>query len=121
MLKKILVAEDEKPLLTSLTNKLKKAGYKVITAVNGEEVLEKFQKENPDLLLLDLVMPKKNGFDVLKEIKYKIKSKIPIIVMSNLDQKQYIEASKHLGVTEYLVKSNISLKDLLIKVNSILS
>ncbi len=120
MSKKILIVEDEEALLRLLSDEIKKHGYEVVEAVDGVEALTKFKKEKPDLLLLEIVMPKKNGFEVLEEIRLKLKSKVPVIVISNLDQPDDVETGKRLGVTDYIVKSNISIRDLLIKIHQVL-
>ncbi len=111
--KTILIAEDDRFLLKTLTLKLKKAGYSIIAAIDGDEALEKYKEGKSDMLLLDLVMPKKSGFEVLKEInKLTGTKKIPIMVLSNLGQESDIEQVKTLGVDTYLIKANYTLKQI---------
>ena len=120
MPKKILIAEDEPSLLSVLTSKVKSLDYTVIEAKDGEEALHKFAKEKPDLILLDVVMPIKNGFDVLEEIKMKQKSKVPVIILSNLNEAQDIETAKNLGAVDYITKSNLSLREINVKIHNVL-
>jgi len=120
MPEKILIVEDEKSQLEALKDYVRSLGYKVVTARNGLEAIEKFKAIDPRLVLLDIVMPEKNGFDVLEEIRYKLKKNTPVIILSNLEQQQDIETAKNLGVTQYLLKSNLSLRKLGIIMNEAL-
>ncbi len=120
---KILLCEDEEFVARSYMRKLKLEGYEVIHANNGEEALKMLEDSKPDLVILDLMMPLKSGFEVLeyiqKEASEAIK-KIPIIVASNLGQKSDIEEAKKLGARDFLIKSNISMKELTAKVKQYL-
>jgi len=118
MAKKILIAEDETSLLEILKNRVEQLGFKVVTARDGEETLQKYAEEKPDLILLDILMPKINGFEVLEELKVKQKSPVPVIILTNLDQAEEVERGKSLGAVDYIVKTNISLKDLMSMVNN---
>jgi len=116
---KILLGEDEEFVARSYVRKLQVEGFEVIHAHNGEEALKMLLLEKPDLVILDLMMPLKTGFEVLQELKkdaYKEVVKIPIIVASNLGQKSDIDTALSLGAIDFLVKSNISLKELVAKV-----
>jgi DNA-binding response OmpR family regulator len=116
---KILLCEDEEFVARSYTRKLELEGFAVVLAKNGVIATEMIKTEKPDLILLDLLMPLKTGFEVLREIQEgddEELKKIPIIVSSNLGQNTDIEESKKLGAVDYLVKSNISLKELVEKV-----
>ncbi len=121
MTKKILVVEDENAIQKILVDTLTRAGYKSILAKNGHEALQKFKEEKPDLILLDILMPEENGFDVLEKIRVKYDSKIPVIIISNLGEKDDVEMGKNLGVVDYILKSDISLKNLLLKIHHTLS
>ncbi|MFZ2252821.1 MAG: response regulator [Minisyncoccia bacterium] len=115
----ILLCEDEEFIARSYSRKLELEGYKVILAHNGLEALELFHSEHIDLVLLDLMMPLKTGFEVLKEIKSDANEdlrKIPVVIASNLSQHSDIEETKKLGAVDFFVKSNISLKELVLKV-----
>ena len=108
---KVLVAEDDKFLLMAYSTKMKKSGYDTVIAANGEEAVVKAQSENPDIILLDLVMPKKDGFEALEELKSNPKTKnIPVVILSNLGQDEDVKKGKEFGAADYLVKSDISIK-----------
>ena len=118
-MKKILVAEDDKFLANAYRVKLTKANYEVRMASDGEELLSMIEEFQPDLILLDLVMPNKDGFSALSELRANPRwSRLPIIVASNLGQKEDIDKAKKLGASDYLVKSDLAMKDLVIKIAS---
>ncbi len=118
---KVLVAEDDRFLIKAYAAKLKKEGFDVLLAVNGEEAVEKAKKEKPDVILLDLVMPKKDGFDALADIKSDPSLKnIPVVILSNLGQEEDIKRGKDLGAAGYLVKSNIAIADVVKKIKEVL-
>lgn len=118
---KILVAEDDKFLSSAYKVKLTKAGFEVSLASDGAEALKLLAAFTPDLILLDLVMPVKDGFAAMAEIKANPKwSKIPILVASNLGQPEDIAKAKALGATDYVVKSDLSLENLIVKINRLL-
>lgn len=118
---KILLAEDDEFLSKALKYRLEERGYFVIHAKDGDEALSKIKEEQPDIILLDIAMPGKNGFDVLKEIKKsKETKKIPTIIISNLGQESDIEEGFKLGASDYLVKSDFSTKEIVEKVEKYL-
>jgi len=120
-MKKILIVEDDTYLANAYRVKLSKAGFEVKNAFDGEEALSMLQTFAPDLILLDIVMPKKDGFTTLAEIKVNEQWKnIPVIVASNLGQKEDIDKGMALGATDYIVKSQIPIADVLVKINNIL-
>lgn len=120
-MKKILVAEDDKFLSSAYRVKLTKAGFEVQMAFDGNEALTALQNFTPDIILLDLIMPSKDGFTVLAEIKANEAWKnIPVIVASNLGQKEDIEKSRQLGAIDFIVKSDLSLEGVIEKINKIL-
>jgi len=104
--KKILIAEDDSFLSEMYASKLEMAGFEVLIAINGEEAMEKMKFYQPDLVLLDLSMPQKDGFEVLKEklLEGDIKD-IPVIVLTNLSQKEQIEECYKLGAKDFLIKA----------------
>ncbi|MFA5009365.1 MAG: response regulator [Candidatus Paceibacterota bacterium] len=106
--KKILIAEDEKPLAKALEIKLLKEGLTPIWATNGEEAIEAIDKDEFDFIILDLIMPKKDGYAVLEYLR-KINKKIPIAILSNLTQGEDFEKARSLGVFDYFVKSDTPL------------
>jgi len=117
--KLILVAEDDKALSRILTLKLENEGYEVILALDGQEALNLIKERKPNLVLLDLIMPVKNGFEVLEELQ-KEKTNTPIIVLSNLGQEEDIKKSKDLGAKDYFIKSEIDLSAVVEKINTFL-
>jgi len=119
--KKILIAEDDKYLRNAMRVKLEKAGFIVSTAEDGQQAVDSLKTDMPDLIVLDLVMPVKDGFNVLEEIKSNsATSKIPVIVASNLGQKEDIDKATRLGAADYIVKTNLSLGDLVDKITKFL-
>ena len=119
-MKKILIIEDESALQKTLGEVLSQQGYEILPALNGEVGLKLAQSEKPDLILLDLVLPKIHGFDVLKKIKDNPETKeIPVIVLTNLESIEDIKTAIELGATTYLVKANYSLKELTTKINQV--
>jgi len=121
MASKILVAEDDQFILKAMTTKLTKEGFEVKIAVDGVQVLDILKSYIPDLIILDLLMPKKDGFEVLKEVKGDQRLKnIPIIIASNLGQENDIQQVLALGATDYLIKSEFTLESLVQKIKNIL-
>ncbi len=121
MNKKILVVEDDKFLLNAYRVKLQKSGFEIKIAMDGEEAIAALKGYTPDLILLDLILPKKDGFAVLEELKAnEIWKKIPVLIASNLGQKEDIDRGMGLGATDYVVKTDLSLDDLVKKINSFL-
>lgn len=114
---KILLAEDDKFISRAYTDGFKRAGLEVINAYDGNETLEKAKTEKPDLILLDLIMPEKNGFEALTDIKTDPElKKIPVIVLSNLGQDSDIERAQELGAEDYMIKANFSMADVVNKI-----
>jgi DNA-binding response OmpR family regulator len=118
--KRILIAEDEKPMARALELKLTHAGYEVKVANDGEVAMNLINEEPFSLILLDLVMPKKDGFKVLKEMKEK-SILTPVIVLSNLSQEEDERKVKELGAKDYLVKSNTPIANIVSNINSFLN
>lgn len=113
--KKILVTEDEKPMAHALTLKLEKAGFMVSNAYNGEECLTFLEKEKFDLVLLDMIMPRLDGFKVLEKMKEK-GDKTPVMMLSNLSQQDDEKIARSLGVIEFFIKSNTPIINIINKV-----
>jgi len=119
--KRIVIVEDDMVILKALNIQLLDAGYKVLFASDGETGFRLIKKEAPDLILLDLVLPKLNGFELLKKIQKNPKTKkIPVLVLSNLGQDQDIEKARKLGASCYCIKSSTDLKNLVKKINRII-
>lgn len=114
---KILFIEDELSLQKTMTDFLKSENYEIINAYDGENGLAIAKKEKPDLILLDLIIPKKDGFSVLSELKSSEEtSSIPVIVLTNLEGTKDVEQALELGATTYLVKANYTLEEVTAKI-----
>lgn len=104
--KRILIVEDDKFLGSLLARKLEKEEFIVSLATNGVEALNKINESLPNLILLDLILPNMNGFEILEILKKNQKTKdTPVIILSNLGQKEDIEKSLKLGAADYFVKA----------------
>lgn len=118
----VLVVEDDAFLRNAYTIKLTKADFTVKVATDGIEAMTALETFTPDVILLDLVMPRKDGFSTLEDIKKDEKLRgIPVIVASNLGQQDEIARVKALGATDFIVKSSMSLEDLIAKMNKIVA
>jgi DNA-binding response OmpR family regulator len=121
MLKKILFIEDESALQRALTGALSERGYQVLSALDGEIGARIAREELPDLILLDLILPKKDGFEVIKELRQNSATgRIPILILSNLEGSTEVERALSLGATNYLVKTNYKLEEVVEKIKSLL-
>ncbi len=117
--KTILLVEDEAFLSSLLALKLEQQGFNVEKAMDGEEAFELLKTIRPDLILLDLILPKRNGFEFLELLRNDPNfSKTPVIITSNLGQDSDIERGKNFGVIEYIVKNRLSIDELIDKVSS---
>lgn len=120
--KKILVIEDDKYLWNAYNEKLTGSGFEVKLASDGEEALKMIAEFQPTLILLDIVIPKKDGFAVLEEIKKNtVWQNIPVIVTSNLSQQEDVSRSMQLGARDFIVKSDTSINELVEKINLAIS
>lgn len=115
MAKKILIAEDDQPMARALELKLQKEGFDILVVADGEEAVKLIEAEKPDLVLLDLMMPKKDGFGVLADLKAK-GIVVPIFITSNLSQEEDRQKAKELGAQDFLVKSDTSIIEIVRKV-----
>ena len=115
--KKILLVEDEEMLANMYQVKFQNDGFHLIKAANGEEGLALADKEKPDMILLDVIMPKMDGFTVLKRLKENPNTKnIPVLLLTNLGQDEDIKKGNELGAVGYLVKANITPSEVVAKV-----
>ena len=114
---KIIIVEDDLKIANIYKNRLTEEGHEVEIATDIEAV-DLIANQKPDLVLLDILMPKMNGFQVLEELKVKQNSPIPVVILTNLDQDDEIEKGKALGAVDYIVKTNVSLKDLMAIINN---
>lgn len=119
--KTILIVEDEKGMREALRDSFEGADYEVEVAADGEEALDKITKVKADVVLLDIILPKKDGFEVLEEMKKMEKVKdIPVVLCTNLSQSEDIQRALDAGATTYLVKANYSLPEIIDKVEKVL-
>ena len=113
----ILVAEDDHFYARIYETKLSKEGFNVQVVSNGDQVLEFVQKQQPRLILLDLLMPIRDGFDTLKALKESATTKnIPVIIISNLGQEEDMKQAMSLGAVDYFVKANLSIEEMVERV-----
>ncbi|MFH0819375.1 MAG: response regulator [Patescibacteria group bacterium] len=119
---KILLVEDDEMLHGMYTQKFGKEGYEVISAYNGVEGVEKSTTEMPEIILLDIIMPKMDGFVALKKIKDNPATKnIPVVMLTNLGQEEDVKKGKELGATDYFIKANHTPAEIVAKVKEILT
>lgn len=117
----ILVVEDDKFLRDLLVEKLNKEGYGVREAIDGNEALKEMQAAKPNLVLLDLILPGIDGFEILRRMKNdSALSKIPVIVLSNLGQQDDMNRAKELGAKHYLIKAHFTLGEIMDKIRTVL-
>lgn len=117
MAKKILIIEDEKIIGDLLERKLTGEGYSVVITTNGIDGLIKMREDRPDMVLLDIIMPKMGGFEVMEEMnKDKTLKDIPVIVVSNSGQPVEIDRIKKMGAKDWLIKTEFDPQEVLEKV-----
>ncbi len=119
--KKILIVEDDTFLMSLLARKLSSKGYKLSIAKDGAQALEVVKTDKPDTILLDILMPNVNGFEVLEQLKASPDTKnIQVIMLSNLGQQTDIDKALKLGASQFLVKANTSPDEIVTKIEGIL-
>jgi DNA-binding response OmpR family regulator len=119
-MKKILFVEDEMRFQKMIEDLFRVEGFELFSAYDGESGLRMAREKSPDLILLDLILPKRNGFEVLEELKNDEQlSKIPVIVLTNLEGVRDVEKAFSLGARTYLVKANYSVSDILEKIKEV--
>ncbi len=117
---KILVAEDDRMLLKTIELKLQKEGYEVITTVDGRETMNQIIESKPDMVITDVMMPYVSGLEIVSMVRGKLKSKIPIIVLSSMGQEVVVMNAFDLGADDYITKP-FSLNELTVRVKRLLS
>jgi DNA-binding response OmpR family regulator len=121
LMEKILFVEDEQAVQKTFGESLSNAGYEVVSALNGEIGFDLAKKEKPDLILLDLILPKVHGLEVLERLKKDKETKnIPVIILTNIEGAEEVDKALELGAIAYLVKTAYHLDELLGKVKGIL-
>jgi len=120
--KKILIIEDDAFISKTIALKFKNKGYVVFAAKNADEAEAIFAKDIPDVILLDIILPGVNGFEILKHIKATEKTKnIPVVIFSNLGSKEDIEQGMSLGATKYIIKADFTPDNVVEEINTLLS
>ncbi|OGZ18949.1 MAG: hypothetical protein A2175_01280 [Candidatus Nealsonbacteria bacterium RBG_13_42_11] len=120
-MKRILFIEDESAIQKTFGEVLSQEGYEIISALDGEIGLRLAKTKKPDLILLDLILPKMNGFDVLKHLKEDQETKdIPVIVLTNLEGIKDVDAVLQMGAKTYLVKTQYTLEEVVEKIKKTL-
>lgn len=120
--KKVMIVEDDRFLSFLLKSRLEKDGFTVEQMFDGEEAVQKLKQEVPDLIILDLIMPKVTGFEVLKTVSVTPElAKVPVVIVSNLAQDSDIEKARELGAKEYYVKVKVSIDDLVGRIKTLLA
>ncbi|HEY4510560.1 MAG TPA: response regulator [Candidatus Paceibacterota bacterium] len=115
--KSILLVEDDKFLRNLSMKKLSKEGYEIIVATDGEEAVKIAETKTPNLILLDIILPGIDGYEVLRRIKGNVKLKnIPVILFTNLGQKEDMEMGRSLGAEDFLLKAHFTLDEVLMKI-----
>ncbi|MFZ5424362.1 MAG: response regulator [Patescibacteria group bacterium] len=118
--KKVLIVEDDIFLTNIYRQRLQDAGYIVEATLNGEECLERMKLFKPDIILLDIIMPKTDGFETLKAIKAnKDHNTIPIIVVSNLSERDDIDRAYSLGASDYIIKSDVPIEHIIQRIQEL--
>ena len=118
----ILLIEDDQFLISMYSTKFVVEGFNIISANNRERGLEEAMKNDIDIILLDILMPKMNGFEVLENLKKQEKTaKIPVILLTNLNQKDDIDRGLELGVDDYLIKAHFMPSEVVSKIEKILN
>lgn len=118
--KTVLIVEDEKSLLTTIDLTLKDKGYRTLTASDGEQAFNKITDEKPDLVLLDILLPKKTGLEILQDMKKNGEiANIPVLLFTNLSDEESISQGVALGARGYFVKSDMTLAEIAAKVQEI--
>jgi two-component system phosphate regulon response regulator PhoB/two-component system alkaline phosphatase synthesis response regulator PhoP len=117
----LLLVEDDSFLVEILVKKFKDDDYRVIHASNGNDALRKAHDEDPDIILLDIILPGMNGFEILKKLKDdETTADIPVAFLSNLGQKEDMEKGKRMGALDFIVKANHSLDEIVVRVNKLI-
>ncbi|OGE73798.1 MAG: hypothetical protein A3I07_02220 [Candidatus Doudnabacteria bacterium RIFCSPLOWO2_02_FULL_42_9] len=119
--KKILVVEDDITMREIVEHKLTTSGFTVVTADNGPTAIELWKKEKPDLVLLDLMLPEMDGFQILETIRKDPETaETPVIVLSNLFSKEDVQKAKGLKIDEFMIKAYYTTEEILTKIDEVL-
>ncbi|MFH0819045.1 MAG: response regulator [Patescibacteria group bacterium] len=120
---KVLIVEDDKFLAELISTKLDKEGFDIVLANDGESGVSKTREELPEIILLDIMLPGMDGFEVLENLKKDLSEKvrkIPVIILSNFGQEEKVERGLALGAVDYLVKANFTTSEIVGKIKETL-
>ena len=118
---KVLLVEDDPFMTTLLSQAFSREGFEVVFASNGEDAVMSFQDTHPDVLVIDILLPKKNGLEALAEIRaLPGGAAIPVVVLSNLEEASYVNEAQKLGVKAYLIKANVQLPEIVAKTKEVM-
>src|SRR3990167_10910144 len=121
-MKKILLVEDDPFLIDIYKDKLEESGYAVETVEDGDQVLNKITEARPDLVLLDIILPNVDGWEILRTIRNKPDTKdLKVIILSNLGQKEEVEKGVDLGATKYLIKAHFTPSEVIKEIKELLN
>ena len=121
-MQKILIVEDDPSLSGALLKRLSEEGFEVAVSEDGETGTRKAEEFRPDLILLDIILPKKNGFKVLEELRAKEDfHKVPVLILTNLESNFDISRASEFHISAYLVKANYSLDEIVLKIRQTLA
>jgi len=116
---KILVAEDEPMLLKTIELKLKKEGYEVIATADGRQAMAEIEGSNPDMVITDIMMPYASGLEIISYVRKKISRKIPIIMLTAMEQEKVVMEAFELGADDYITKP-FSLNELVMRIKRLI-
>ena len=121
VVKKILIVEDETFISSLVKARLEKEGFEVVQAFDGEEGLRLLKAEKPDLIILDLIMPKSSGFELMEQLNINVEfNQIPLMILSNLAQESDIQKAKNLGAREFFIKIRTSIDDVVARAKELM-
>jgi two-component system chemotaxis sensor kinase CheA len=119
-MKKILIIEDESSMRNSLEEFFSEEGFEVTTAMDGASGYEMIRSKKFDVILLDIILPRMDGFEILNKIKEEGLEHAPIVLLTNLGEAENIQKALDLGATTYLIKSDYQLREIIDKVNAVI-
>ena len=118
---KVLLVEDDPFMSNLLSTELAREGFAVVYAPNGEEAIARFKESRPDVMVIDVLLPKKNGIEALREIRALEGGRaVPAIILSNVEESGYVAEAEKLGIKAYLIKANVQLPEIAAKVKEAL-
>ncbi|MEK7508210.1 MAG: response regulator [Patescibacteria group bacterium] len=121
VVKKILIVEDDTFISSLVKARLEKEGFEVVQAFDGEEGLRLLKAEKPDLIILDLIMPKSSGFELMEQLNINVEfNQIPLMILSNLAQESDIQKAKNLGAREFFIKIRTSIDDVVARAKELM-